>query len=75
MVVSPSNSHPPLISARSLQLNYTENTQLSVLEGVALSDMDQTCHLPVIIGARVEITTEAGDNAQEILEVGTVPTP
>ena len=42
---------------------------LYVLEGVALNDSDQNCQNPLIIGARVEITTEASDNAEEILDV------
>ena len=69
MVVTPLDSNPPVVTASSLQLTYTENTMLYVLEGVALNDSDQNCQNPLIIGARVEITTEASDNAEEILDV------
>ncbi|CAI8050929.1 hypothetical protein GBAR_LOCUS27939 [Geodia barretti] len=70
VVVTPLDSNPPVVTASSLQLTYTENTMLYVLEGVALNDSDQNCQNPLIIGARVEITTEASDNAEEILDIG-----
>ena len=67
--VVPVDSNPPVITASNVQLNYTETTVLNVLEGVALSDLDQNCQSSIIIGAQVEITTEASDNAWEMLEV------
>ena len=63
-----------MITASSLQLTYTENTVLTLLEGVTLSDPDQNCQFDsTIIGARIEIATEATDNDWEFLEVSSTP--
>lgn len=63
-----------MITASSLQLPYTENTVLTVLEGVTLSDPDQNCQFDsVIIGAQIEIATEATDNDWEFFEVSSTP--
>lgn len=70
VLVVPTSSHPPVVTASHLSLNYTENSELNVLGGVRLTDEDQTCSVPFIIGARLEITSEAVNNDQGILMVG-----
>ena len=72
VVVSLTNSHSPLIIASSYQLEYAENAELALLDGVTLEDMDHTCSVTIITGARIEIITAASDNAEEILEVWAV---
>ena len=42
---------------------------LDVLHSVTLSDMDETCTDQTIVAAWIEITTTAGDNAEEVLQV------
>ena len=69
MVVAPSNSHPPVVTLTSDELNYIENTELALLNGVTLSDMDENCSPATITGARIQITTATADNDEEILEV------
>ena len=68
--VTPSNTHPPLIGGVSLLINYTEGTQLVTLAGVTLSDADETCDIPMIVGAEIELSTTASDN--EALQVGII---
>lgn len=67
--VIPSNTHQPLINNVNLILDYTENTVLNVLAGVTLSDMDETCDVPMIAGAQINIITASNDNMYEHLEV------
>ena len=69
LIITPTNSHPPQVSAESIQLTYVENGALYVLNNTRLSDMDETCTNQTMIAAWIEIITSASDNAEELLQV------